>query len=115
MAAIGHSDWLPTARQAADGVQRIGAGHQYAGSLLKIAEAAVLAESLGQARGWLEEATRVGTIMDVTWAHTTALRIGAWTAHQQGRDQLAEDLLQAAGNQAIMPIGMVLAGKAAPR
>lgn len=114
MAAVGDPEWLSTARQAADGVQRIGAGHQYAGTMLKIAEAAVMAGSLDHARNWLEVATRVGTIMDVQWAHTTALRIGASAARQQGRATLKEDLLGAAGDEAIMPIGMVLSDGAAP-
>lgn len=114
MAAVGDPEWLPTARQAADGVQRIGAGHQYAGTLLKVAEAAVMVGSLDHAKSWLEAATDVGTIMDVKWAHTTALRIGARAAQQQSRSTLEETLLRAAGDEAIMPIGMVLGRGSAP-
>lgn len=108
MAAADDSDWLPVARQAANEVRRIGAGHQYVGVLLKLAEAAVLMQAFDHAKVWLTAATDIATVMDEAWPHTTALHIGAKAAEQQGRAHLRATLFRAAGDSATSPHGMVL-------
>lgn len=108
LAAAQDADWLSVAEQAANEVRRIGAGHQYAGVLLKIAEAAVLMGAFKQAKTWLEAATDIARVMDEPWPHTTALRIGAEAAGLQGRAQLQSTLLRAAGESATSPHGIVL-------